>query len=274
MTPAAVGARAAARWGLRLGRPFPTSGRFVAPARRADGTAVVVKAGAAGDPTLAGEAAALAAWGGRGAVRLLDVAADAEGTALLLAAAVPGTDLSGFPDADALPLLAAVARRLHRSGAARPPGAPDSRRRVPLLRAGSPLVPADLTARAADLLEHLLGTAAPAVLCHGDLHGANVLRDGDGWVAVDPHGVWGEPALDAGTALHNPPRPWAALPGLAGLVDERVALLAVGLGVPPDRARAWGFVSAAVGLVWGARDTGRGDPDLLALARVLAGPVP
>ncbi|MGY1638746.1 aminoglycoside phosphotransferase family protein [Geodermatophilus sp. SYSU D00742] len=263
-------ARAAGRWGLTVREPFPATHHWVAPAVRADGTAAVLKLGPGCDSLLHQEAATLAAWGGHGAVALLDAALDdGDSVALLLQAAEPGTDLSGLPDEEALPVLAAVARRLHSAGAARPPGIPDSRRRVALLRAGHPLVPAALTARAADVLESLLATTAPAVLCHGDLHGANVLRSGDGWVAIDPHGVWGEPALDAGTALHNPPRPWASLSGVRTLVDVRVGLLAEGLQAPADRVRAWGLVSAAVGLVWTAQDHGRCEPDLLALADVL-----
>jgi streptomycin 6-kinase len=62
-------------------------------------------------------------------------------------------------------------------------------------------------------------------------------------------------------------RTWpAALPGLRALVDRRVALPAAALGVPPARARAWGPVSAAVGSVWTAQDSGRVDPDVLARA--------
>ncbi|MGY1822694.1 aminoglycoside phosphotransferase family protein [Geodermatophilus sp. SYSU D00079] len=264
--PAAV-ARAAARWGLEVGPPYPATYHWVAPAVRADGAGVVLKLGRAG--TLAQEAATLAAWRGHGAVDLLAAETDAGTTALLLRAASPGTDLCALPDEEAFPVLAAVARRLHGAGAARPDGVPDSRRRVALLRAGSPLVPAPLTDRAAATLERLLDSAADPVLCHGDLHAANVLRDDGGWVAIDPHGVRGEPALDAGTALLNPPRAWAGVPGLEELLDRRVALLAAGLGVPAARARAWGFVSAAVGAVWTAQDHGRRDDDVLALAEVL-----
>ncbi|MGY1592879.1 aminoglycoside phosphotransferase family protein [Geodermatophilus sp. SYSU D00708] len=266
--PAAVG-RAAARWALDVGLPYPATSAWVAPAVRSDGAAVVLKLAPAGalDP----EAATLAAWRGCGAVDLLAAVPDDGGTAsLLLRAARPGTDLCALPDDRALPVLAAVARRLHGSGAARPDGVPDARRRITLLRDGHPLVPAGLTARAADVLERLLATAAAPVLCHGDLHPANVLRDGEDWVAVDPHGVWAEPALDAGTALLNPPRPWAALPDLAALVDRRVALLAAALGVPAERARGWGLVSAAVGLVWTAQDHRRADPHLAALAGALS----
>ncbi|MGK5110919.1 aminoglycoside phosphotransferase family protein [Geodermatophilus sp. CPCC 205506] len=254
---------------MTVGPPYPATYHWVAPAVRADGVAVVLKLGLAGD--LAEEAAVLGAWRGHGAVRVLAYEPDDGGTAaLLVRAAVPGSDLCTLPDEQALPVLAAVARRLHDSGAARPEGVPDSRRRVPLLRAGHPLVPATVTGAAADVLEGLLATAAPPVLSHGDLHSANVLRDGDGWVAIDPHGVWGEPALDAGTALHNPVRPWASVPGLPDLLARRVALLAEGLGVPAARVRDWGLVSAAVGAVWTAEDHGRRYDDAVALVAALS----
>jgi streptomycin 6-kinase len=261
--------RVARRWALTVGPPHPATYHWVAPAVRADGVTVVLKLGLAGD--LAEEAAVLTAWRGHGAVRVLAFEPDDAGTAaLLLRAAVPGSDLCTLPDEQAFPVLAAVARRLHGSGAARPEGVPDSRERVALLRAGHPLVPAPVTGTAVDVLERLLATAAPPVLCHGDLHSANVLRDGDGWVAIDPHGVWGEPALDAGTALHNPVRPWASVPGLPDLLARRVDLLAEGLGVPADRVRDWGLVSAAVGAVWTAEDHGRRDDDVLAVAAALS----
>ncbi|MBB3083021.1 aminoglycoside phosphotransferase family protein [Geodermatophilus sabuli] len=266
--PAAV-ERAAARWGLDVGPPYPASYHWVAPAVRVDGAVVVLKLGLSG--ALAQEAVTLAAWQGQGAVDLLAAEPDHGGTmALLVRAARPGTDLCTLPDERAFPVLAAVARRLHGTRAARPDGVPDSRRRVALLRAGSPLVPAALTDRAAGVLERLLDSAAAPVLCHGDLHAANVLRDVGGWVAIDPHGVWGEPALDAGTALLNPPRAWATVPGLRDLLDRRVALLAAGLRVPAARVRAWGFVSATVAAVWTAQDHGRRDDDVLALAEALS----
>ena len=262
--------RSADRWQLTVGAPFAARYHWVAPARRADGADVVLKLGLAGEPELVREVATLAAWRGHGAVELLAAELDDGGVAaLLLRAARPGSDATGLPDEEAFPVLAAVARRLHAAATARPDVVPDSSPRIAMLRSGHPLVPAEATRSGADLLEDLMATAAPFVLCHGDLHHANVLRDACGWVAIDPHGVWGEPALDAGTALLNPPRPWASTAGLPDLVDRRVALLADGLGVPAARVRGWGRVSAVVSAVWTAQDHRRRDDDVLALAAAL-----
>ncbi|MBN9113076.1 MAG: hypothetical protein J0I34_30365 [Pseudonocardia sp.] len=85
---------------------------------------------------------------------------------------------------------------------------------------------------------------------HGDLHHDNVLRHGDGWTAIDPHGRVGDPGFDAGPALYNPdPRTTDSPP-----VPARVEVLAGGLGEPVERIRAWGFVAAVVSEVWDADD--------------------
>ena len=259
-------ARYATRWAVVPGEPYPATWHWVAPAGE-----TVLKIGY---PTVerdvAREAAVLSVWDGRGAVRLLaaDVGGD-DAEAVLLEWARPGTDLLAAPDEEAFSLMGAVARALHTAGHARPGLAVDAGALVDL-HTGHPDLPPRVTGAAADVLDGLLATTGVRALCHGDLHHANVLRAGKEWLAIDPHGVWGEPALDAGTALLNPPRPWASIPDLIAIVDRRVALLAEGLAVPAERVRAWGRVSAVVGAVWTAQDHGRADDDVLTLAEGLA----
>ncbi|MDP9431131.1 MAG: phosphotransferase [Actinomycetota bacterium] len=72
------------------------------------------------------------------------------------------------------------------------------------LHTGHPESPSRVTGGAADLLDGLLTTTRTRVLCHGDLHHANVLEGASGPVVIDPRGVWGDPALDVGVALLNP----------------------------------------------------------------------
>ena len=226
--PAAL-ERLAARWRLELGEPYPMTYHWVCRAHLSDGTGdgapAVVKVGL-GD--LAAEAAALRGWGGEGAVRLLrrDLAAGA----LLLGRAEPGTPAADLlPDGDERATAAAV-RVLRRLHAAPPPGeVPPLSSRLRALGAhladpgGDRLVPRPLVEQAVALVRELRVDAPPDVLLHGDLHHDNVLRTGDGWIAIDPHGAVGDPGYDAGAWLYNPPGMPADAAPLAGPGTPRAA---------------------------------------------------
>jgi streptomycin 6-kinase len=103
----------AALWSLRLGEPYEYAYASVAVrAERQDGTPSVLKVGWP-HPEAEHEAAALAHYDGRGAVRLL--AHDRERNALLLERCEPGTSLLELPDEDeAFRTAAGVLRRLWR----------------------------------------------------------------------------------------------------------------------------------------------------------------
>jgi streptomycin 6-kinase len=257
-------------WGLELGEPFDAAYHWVAPARRGS-TEVVLKIGIATDEgDLAREAAILAAWNGSGAVRLVDAdLSDADAVALLLARVRPGADLTGLPDDEAFPLLGAVGRALHSTGTARPAAALQPAALADL-RTGHPALPSAVTAAAADRLAGLLATSGTPVLCHGDLHHGNVLRGAAGPVAIDPRGVWAEPALDVSVAMLNP---LGTLPGeratLARCLDRRLALLCPAMGVDVDRGREWTAVYAVVSALWSAQDGLGAEEDSLAVAAVL-----
>jgi streptomycin 6-kinase len=90
-------------------------------------------------------------------------------------------------------------------------------------------------------------------------------------VAIDPRGVWAEPALDVSVAMLNPlgtlPRDRSAL---SALLERRLALLCPAMGVDADRGRAWTAVYAVVSAVWSAQDGLGVDEDSLAVAAVLS----
>jgi streptomycin 6-kinase len=194
---------------------------------------------------------------------------DAE--AVLLERVHPGTDLTAAPDEEAFPLMGTVARALHTAGHARPALAVDAGALVDL-RTGHPDLPGAVAASAADVLDQLLDTTRSPVLCHGDLHHANVLRAASGAVVIDPRGVWGDPALDVGVALLNPlgslPADHAAL---RALLERRLELICPAMGVPVDRGRGWTVVCAVVSALWTAQDGGGVDDTALAVAAVLSG---
>src|SRR5438067_1309862 len=70
----------------------------------------------------------------------------------------------------------------------------------------------------------LLATQVAPVLLHGDLHHENILAAArQPWLAIDPKGVVGEPAYEAGALLRNP-LPWLLeQPDPRGVTARRVA---------------------------------------------------
>lgn len=282
----------AARWGLRVAAgPFPNlSYNYVAPAvRLSDGAACVLKVGVPREEVRT-EIACLRFWKGRGAVRLLD--ADPERGALLLERLEPGRELSDLADDDeATRQYALVQRRLLRPA---PEGNPDRFPHVAewcaevhLIRehfdGGTGPFPPDLLdeaiARSRDLLA---APAAPDVLLHGDLHhynilearrGAGRLHCGDsergGWLAIDPKGVIGEPAYEAGALLRNP-LDLPDWPDLRRVCARRLDILAETLGEDRERLRSWAVAQAVVSAGWSVAEDEQGDGEDAAVARTLA----
>ena len=103
---------------------------------------------------------------------------------------------------------------------------------------------------------------APEVVLHGDLHHDNILSSGDGWLAIDPKGVLGDPAWEVGPYLYN------NLPDTAGegswraTIRRRADQFAAELGL--DRRRIYGCSKAyaALSCAWSLDEGGR--PKLMA----------
>jgi streptomycin 6-kinase len=250
----------AADWELAVGAPFELSYHYVVAVTCADGSPGVLKLGVPSRRSLATEVPALTAWAGRGAARVLRV--DPDRGALLLERVVPGwraRELVPHRDAEATSAAVAVMRRLHAAPAdavALPDlvgeaGAFDAY--LSRLGTAGPL-PADLVATAAGLIRELSASAPDRAVLHGDLHHDNILRgEREPWLAIDPHGVVGDPGYDLGALLYNPD-PDNRDEALTRLVPARVEQLAAELAMPLDRVVAWGFVKAMLSDVWTADD--------------------
>ncbi|KUL24701.1 aminoglycoside phosphotransferase family protein [Actinoplanes awajinensis] len=249
-------------WDLRLDRAYPLSLNWVTRVRRADGCAAVLKMGVPESEHLVQEAAALDHFGGHGAISVL--ARDTARGALLLEQAHPGVPArSQVPERDeaATAALIGVIRRLHRPAppgvalpelAARRASFDEHLRRFP----GDDPLPRRLVERAAELLTELCVTATERVVLHGDLHHDNVLTAGrEPWLAIDPHGVVGDPGYEIGAMLYNPD-PMGDDDTVLALVPARIEQLADGLGLPIERVVAWGFVQAVLSEVWNAGGDG------------------
>lgn len=247
----------AAEWSLELG-PRIAAGRYsyVAPAGRDR----ILKIVPAEDDESAHDADALALWSGDGAVRLLRQ--DRERHALLMERARPGHDASALDEHDALRVAVGVGRRLWRPAQHGRPYQWIGERIPGWLDAAGPH---ELIDAARDVYATLSPRAD--VLMHGDLHHHNLLRHGEGWVAIDPKPILGEPEWDVVTLLWNP---MGHLPTRAS-IERRIGALA-GYGLDAERMRAWAIVRGAyLGLPLAAGETEATVPQLR-VARALLDP--
>lgn len=262
-------------WDIRIEAPYELSYNYVAPATNGSGVPCVVKLTVPGSGGLAREAAALDCFAGHGAVRLL--ACDRARGALLLERADPGRPLAEFgPDRDseATEILCSVMQRLWRE--------PPDGHELPSVAdhesefaaydkkygASGPL-PRSLVARARELLDELSATAPRSVVLHGDLHHHNVLQASrEPWLAIDPHGLVGDPGFDVGPMLYNPMTMTAE--EIARLLPGRLEQLSDRIGLDTDRVIGWGFVMAMLSEVWNCEDHDEIDGRQLMVAQALA----
>ncbi|TRW46227.1 aminoglycoside phosphotransferase family protein [Georgenia yuyongxinii] len=275
--------RARTRWGLRLERPFePGTTAWTAPARTRDGADAVVKI-VLPHAEAAGEAAALRAWAGQGAVELLDH--DTEDWTLLLRRARPGHGLeedrllAERPAPARLDIAGELLARLHDAphpadGVAAlaslvAPWAELLRDRAARL-AGPLELDTGLVAEAAGLLEELPGSAARTVLVHGDLNPGNILAADDGtgrtWLAIDPKPALGDPACDPWPLLTQVGAPFTDDNPPATL-RTHTRVLCAAAGLEADRVAAWALARSCESALWRAAVQGDRDGALAELAQ-------
>ncbi len=247
----------AARWSLAVESPFAgIEINYVAPARRADGTACVLKVSRHVGETR-NEIAALRLWDGSGAARLLD--ADSDLGAMLVERLEPGSMLAEVAEADddrATVIAAGVLRQLWRPVPAANHGlrpleswcAAYDRNREALLR-GVDGFPVALFQRADALRRDLLAsTTTPSVL-HGDLHHFNVLRaQRADWLAIDPKGLAGDRAFDVCQFFRNPQ------PVPTEVNSRRLDIFCAELSLDRQRTKNWCFVHAILDACWDFED--------------------
>lgn len=271
-----------ARFGVRLLGLLPRlSYNLLWWAEAADGAPLVVKAMPPGAAPCT-EARALRAYAGWPTVRLLDHWPAAE--ALLLERALPGHALSQEPhDRRALAAVATVAPA---SWIAPPAPESDASAEGGAVGSGSTLgaslpriadwaaglkrlrerhaggtgpLDSRLVAKAEDLFKLLLASAPPERLLHGDLHYGNVLAaTRRPWLLVDPSGVLGEPAWDAGYLVANASPQLRAAPDPRRLLAERLAFVPAAFGLDPARVAAYAFAAAVLSAWWSLEDHGKG----------------
>ncbi|WP_326946312.1 aminoglycoside phosphotransferase family protein [Amycolatopsis sp. NBC_01307] len=242
----ALAAAYAREWGLTFeGEAMHGYVGVVQPARRADGTPVVLKLGWRNDEST-DEPVALSTWAGRGAVLLLDSAPD-DGV-LLLERLDAGRTLDHLPLREAVPILGGLARRLA------VPAPPELTRSVRVEAAG---LVEELPRRWAELGEPFdrrlvddavaicreLGPSSGDLLVNEDLHFQNVLAgQREPWLVIDPKPLSGD--LEYGVI----PLFWNRF--TESTLDERMDLIVASQELDAGKARAWTLVRAVQNWLW------------------------
>ncbi|WP_210592838.1 aminoglycoside phosphotransferase family protein [Streptomyces sp. GESEQ-35] len=207
--------------------------------RRPDGTPAVLKLA----PSRArpeSERAALAHWGGRGAVQVLEES-PGEGV-LLLERLHPDVSVRSLPEAKALLEAAGTLRRLW----VEPPGefsfetvAERTGRQAAAMRGASAEVAA-LVSAALEAREELVAAPPERRLLHGTFRQSKVLAgDRSPWLAVGPDPVVGECAFDLARLVRDRVEDLIASPSGASITRRRVKRLAESLDVDQERLRGW-----------------------------------
>ncbi|KAF2777216.1 aminoglycoside phosphotransferase family protein [Streptomyces coelicoflavus] len=260
--------RAVAVRGLTAERVQVPGGRssLVVLVRTAEGAPAVLKLA----PPRArpeSERAALAHWGGLGAVQVRE-GGDEEGV-LLLERLHPDVSVRSLPEAKALLEAAGTLRRLW----VEPPAshsfetvAERTGRQAAAMRAGAaadaevaPLVDAALAAR-----EELLAGPPEQRLLHGTFRQSKVLAgDRMPWLAVGPDPVVGESAFDLARLVRDRVEDLIAQPSGASTTRRRIKRLAESLEVDQERLRGWTLFRAVESGVRARRVGRERDAELL-----------
>ncbi|MFD9688656.1 aminoglycoside phosphotransferase family protein [Kitasatospora sp. NPDC059146] len=276
-----LAAESAERWELRPDGPAAHGVvALVLPVRRADGTPAALKLQPVDEETV-GEPLALRAWGGCGAVRLLDHQ-PATGAMLLERLDPSRSLLTMADDLAAVRVIAELLRQLTLRQA--PPGLrtlADVADEL-LLRA-----PAAAAAHTDPDERRLLADCAAALravraepgdrLLHWDLHHGNVLAplpdtDRAPWLAIDPKPLAGHPGFELLPALRNRWADVTAGGSPARALRRRFDLLVEALEVDREAAAAWTLARVLQNAVWAAEEGETAlDPGQRVIAELVSG---
>lgn len=246
------------RWQLAIDGPVASGAvALIVPVARRDGSKAVLKLQPVDDET-GGEPAALQAWAGQGAVRLLEH--DPSSGAMLLERLDASRDLNTMEDdlaaakiiADLLVQLNSVPappgmRRLSDVAAATLAGAPDA------IRLAEDSEERQLLIKCAGRFQELITDRIDNRLLHWDLHYFNTLSTLDGgrqWKAIDPKPLAGDSGFELLPALWNRWDDLVRTGDLRRALLRRFDLMTDVLELDRSRAAAWTLGRVLQVAVW------------------------
>ena len=100
----------------------------------------------------------------------------------------------------------------------------------------------------------MLSTTTKKVLLHGDLHHDNILKNGDGWLVIDPNGFIGDPAFEPAAYLCNPIPELLQEDNANEIISNRIKLCSTELKIPEQRIADWLYAKAVLCWAWSLED--------------------
>lgn len=249
------------KWDLTIGEPFHLSYNYTAPAKRIDGTNVVLKISYPDDPDFISGVEALKIFAGQSLPKLLEE--DIDDGVILMEQVLPGKTLDTLGDDERETYIACgVLKKLWRP-------APQNELLIQLPTwlngfkrhqdkySGSGPFPNELFSHAEEFLK--TADLKKGILTHGDFHHDHILSSGkDEWVVVDPRGIIGHPLYDVATFLYNPRRTLLGNPNVEEIVKKRIAIFSSELGADKEDIVQWGITQSLLSAIWSLEDHGKG----------------
>ena len=175
---------------------------------------------------------------------------------IIMERAVPGTTLKEyFPakDIEATTVFCSVLNELH---SANIPDKHDFYHVKDLLKTldNKLDIPDSILSKSRRLRDNLLSSTDKKVLLHGDLHHDNILKNGDGWLAIDPKGFIGDPAFEPATYLCNPIPELLQEDNPSEIIASRIKLCSKELGISKQRITDWLYAKSVLCWAWSLDD--------------------
>lgn len=116
--------------------------------------------------------------------------------------------------------------------------------------------PTHLLEKAISSKNVLLASMTKQVFLHGDLHHGNILQNNNGWLAIDPKGIVGDPEFEIAAFDFMYITELADNVNVKDIFDSRINLLAQKSGLNAQRIKDWVFVRLILMAAWHIEDNG------------------
>lgn len=247
------------RWQMKMMSPFDLSFNYVAPAKRKDGTEVVVKLVIPGDEFVS-EVDALKLFNGNGIINIIDV--DIEKGILILERLIPGKTLALLEnEEEAAHIASQVMKKLWMPVPSNSSSIPTTfhmeKKLINIFKKnteGLGPITKEILQEAMDNYKSMNAMPDKPFLLHGDLHHYNILMAArEPWLAIDPKGLIGDREYDVIQYLLN------KLPNgnSTHVIEKRIDIFVKELNLDKKRILSWGFAHSVLATCWTVQEDGR-----------------